>query len=71
MDQKDMFEQAMKRPVNYYKLSQARQWEIDGQLNILDWDGSCIHKKGYSCNECKEIYYKKYKMYYGINSFKM
>ena len=33
------FEQAMKRPSNYFKLSAREQWDIDKRLGILDWDG--------------------------------
>lgn len=34
-----MFEKAMKRPGNYFKLPEQQQWEIDSNLGILDWDG--------------------------------
>ena len=40
MTQQDMFEAAFKRPKNFFKLSFERQWEIDKDLGILDWDGS-------------------------------
>ena len=30
---------ATRRPPNYYQLSGEEQWEIDKQLDILDWDG--------------------------------
>ncbi|QIG72634.1 hypothetical protein EVB97_076 [Rhizobium phage RHph_Y65] len=33
------FEQAMKRPKNYFKLGSGEQWFIDKELGILDWDG--------------------------------
>ena len=59
MSPKEMFEQAMKRPKNYAKLSRAEQWRIDKELNILDWDGSCEHSKGYPCKECEERYFNR------------
>ena len=31
--------QSLKRPNNYEQLSPQRQWEIDKELGILDWDG--------------------------------
>ena len=31
--------QAQKRPANFLRLSIERQWEIDKELGILDWDG--------------------------------
>ncbi len=39
MNQQEMFEQSFKRPSNYFKLSPERQWEIDDDLGILDWEG--------------------------------
>jgi hypothetical protein len=39
MTQREMFEQSFKRPKNYFQLSARRQWEIDTDLGILDWDG--------------------------------
>ena len=39
MTQRKMFEAAMSRPANYYKLSPQRQWEIDDTYGVLDWDG--------------------------------
>jgi len=39
MTQEEMFEQSFKRPRNYFYLSPERQWEIDKQLGILDWEG--------------------------------
>ena len=32
------FEQLLKRPRNYFKLSAQRQWEIDKALGVLDVD---------------------------------
>ena len=34
-----MFEKSFQRSSNYYNLSGERQWEIDKDLGILDWDG--------------------------------
>ena len=31
-------EQALKRPLDYNKLSARQQWAIDKHLGILDWD---------------------------------
>jgi hypothetical protein len=28
-----------RRPANYAELSPRRQWEVDDDLGILDWDG--------------------------------
>jgi hypothetical protein len=33
-------QQAKRRPIDYCELSPERQWEIDKQLGILDWDGA-------------------------------
>jgi hypothetical protein len=30
---------AQQRPPNYWRLSEAEQWDIDKRLGILDWDG--------------------------------
>lgn len=40
MSERDMFERSFQRPSNYFKLSGERQWEIDSDLGILDWEGS-------------------------------
>jgi hypothetical protein len=56
---KELFEQAMKRPPDYHKLSARRQWEIDDQLGILDWDGSCPHQERKPCSECIKRYKKR------------
>lgn len=58
MSDGDLFEQAMKRPSNYHKLSSQDQWEIDKRLGILDWNGSCPHLGGTPCTECKDRYWK-------------
>jgi hypothetical protein len=39
MTERQMFEISFKRPLNYFKLSPERQWEIDKGLGILDWIG--------------------------------
>lgn len=39
MTQKEMFENSFQRPSNYFKLTPRRQWEIDENLGILDWEG--------------------------------
>jgi len=39
MTQREMFEKSFQRPSNYFKLSAQRQWEIDDDLGILDWEG--------------------------------
>jgi len=39
MTEREMFEQTFKRPRDYFKLSDQRQWEIDSELGILDWIG--------------------------------
>jgi len=39
MTQREMFEASFGRPRNYFKLSPERQWEIDSELGILDWEG--------------------------------
>lgn len=39
MTEREMFEESFKRPYNYFKLSENRQWEIDSSLGILDWQG--------------------------------
>jgi hypothetical protein len=58
MDQGLLFEQALKRPRNYNKLTSSLQWQVDKDLGILDWDGSCPHQKGYPCAECIKKYDK-------------
>ena len=39
MTEREMFERSFMRPSNYFKLSAERQWEIDKDLGILDWNG--------------------------------
>lgn len=37
--EREMFEKSFQRPRNYFNLSERRQWEIDSDLGILDWNG--------------------------------
>jgi hypothetical protein len=39
MNEHEMFEMSFRRPKNFFKLSAERQWEIDKELGILDWEG--------------------------------
>jgi hypothetical protein len=39
MTEREMFERSFMRPTNYWKLSHKKQWEIDNELGILDWQG--------------------------------
>jgi hypothetical protein len=39
MSEREMFEKSFQRPIDYFKLSPERQWEIDDNLGILDWEG--------------------------------
>jgi hypothetical protein len=57
MTQHEMFEKSFERPSNYFKLSPERQWEIDDDLGILDWDG------GHLTEEEK----KRFKEHYNTN----
>lgn len=45
MTEREMFEKSFQRPRNYFKLSAERQWEIDAQLGILDWEGEGLSKE--------------------------
>lgn len=45
MSEKEMFEKSFQRPKNYFKLSSQKQWEIDSNLGILDWEGSGLSKE--------------------------
>lgn len=40
MTEREMFEKSFERPSDYFKLSERRQWEIDANLGILDWQGT-------------------------------
>ena len=37
--QEEMKVQAKLRPANFFSLDARKQWEIDKELGILDWDG--------------------------------
>jgi hypothetical protein len=39
MTHQEMLEAALQRPKNYHELTPRRQWEIDKDLGILDWEG--------------------------------
>lgn len=39
MTEREMFERSFDRPWNYFYLTEDEQWEIDGKLGILDWEG--------------------------------
>jgi hypothetical protein len=45
MTEKEMFEASFRRPKNFFKLSSRQQWEIDDELDILDWEGSGLTKE--------------------------
>lgn len=45
MNEREMFEKSFERPLNYFKLSPERQWEIDKDLGILDWMGENLSKE--------------------------
>ena len=61
MDQGDLFEKAMRRPLTYKHMTARQQWEADDCLGILDWDGSCPHQKGTLCSDCRDKYLNRYK----------
>lgn len=44
-DERRMFELSFKRPKNYFQLTEERQWEIDKDLGILDWNGDGLSKE--------------------------
>lgn len=39
--------QALKRPRNYHELSPSRQWKIDKELGILDWEPTATDQAEY------------------------
>ena len=45
MTEKEMFEKSFQRPWNYFKLSPQKQWDIDKELGILDWQGGNLSKE--------------------------
>jgi hypothetical protein len=59
MTQEEMFEKSFQRPVDYFKLSEARQWDIDSDLGILDWIGGNLTKEQ---SERFQNHYKKKKV---------
>lgn len=40
-------QQALKRPENYLNLSSSKQWEIDKNLGILDWEPTAEDQEEY------------------------
>lgn len=55
MTEREMFEKSFQRPINFFKLTGEKQWEIDKKLGILDWVGDGLSKKD------KERFNKHYK----------
>jgi hypothetical protein len=45
MTEREMFEVSFRRPKNFFKLPACRQWEIDADLGILDWEGKGLSEK--------------------------
>ena len=45
MSEKEMFSKSFNRPSNYFKLIERKQWEIDSNLEILDWKGDNLSTK--------------------------
>lgn len=45
LSEKEMFEKTFQRPSNFFKLSVERQYEIDKELGILDWQGTGFKQK--------------------------
>ena len=45
MNEREMFEKSFQRPTNYFNLSEQKQWEIDKELGILDWEGLNLSKE--------------------------
>lgn len=45
MNEREMFEKSFQRPTNYFSLSEQKQWEIDKELGILDWEGLNLSKE--------------------------
>lgn len=37
--ERQAFERSFERPRNFFRLSEAHQWEIDSRLGLLDWEG--------------------------------
>jgi len=57
MNEREMFEMSFQRPTNYFKLTPERQWEIDKDLGILDWEG----------NDLTEEDKERFRKHYGID----
>jgi len=55
MTEREMFEKSFERPHTYFELSPERQWEIDKELDILDWKGEGLTE------EDKKRYNEHYK----------
>ena len=45
MNEREMFEKSFERPTNFFKLGERRQWQIDNDLGILDWQGDGLTKE--------------------------
>ena len=45
MTEQEMFEKSFERPANYFRLSPERQWAIDKELGILDWEGDSLSEE--------------------------
>ena len=45
MTEKEMYEKSFQRPSNFFKLSEAEQFEIDKKLGVLDWMGTGLSKE--------------------------
>lgn len=45
MNEREMFEASFGRPKNYFHLSAERQFEIDSELGILDWEGKDLSEE--------------------------
>lgn len=58
-----MLQLALNRPVWYHSAAEHTQWEIDKDLGILDWDGSCRHRQGQLCEECSSLYWRTHQRY--------
>ena len=55
-----MFEASFGRPKDFFELSPQEQWDIDKNLDILDWDGGCQHNKNELCNACRVRFNEHY-----------
>lgn len=44
MNEYEMYKTSFKRPTNFFELSYEKQWKIDKDLGILDWNGSDLTK---------------------------